>query len=55
MSLPGVNGTRILICEFWTSPDNPGELAVGQTRQLGDSSPTSWDIIPLAKSTVTLR
>lgn len=35
---------------LWTSPDNPGELAVDETRQLGDSSPTSWDIMPLAKN-----
>lgn len=31
---------------FWTSPDSPGELAAAQTRQLGDSSPMSWDIAP---------
>ena len=35
---------------FWTSPDSPGELAVDETRQLGNSSPTSWDITPLAKT-----
>ena len=35
---------------FWTSPDSPGDLAVDQTRQLGDSSPASWDIPPLAKN-----
>lgn len=34
---------------FWTSPDSPGELAVDQTRQLGSSSPTSWEVMPLAK------
>ena len=35
---------------FWTSPDSPAELAAGETRQLGDSSPASWDIPPLAKN-----
>jgi len=35
---------------FWMSPDSPGELAADETRQLGDSSPTSWDITPLAKN-----
>lgn len=34
---------------LWTSPDSPGELAMDQTRQLGGSSPTSWDITPLPK------
>jgi hypothetical protein len=27
---------------FWVSPDNPGELAAGERRGLGDSSPRSW-------------
>lgn len=35
---------------LWTSPDNPGELAVAETRELGDSSLTSWDIMPLARN-----
>lgn len=36
---------------LWVSPDNPGELAAGETRQLGDSSPTMQEIGPLAKKT----
>lgn len=35
---------------FWMSPDSPGELAAGEARQLGDSSPASCDITPLAKN-----
>jgi hypothetical protein len=35
---------------FWTSPDSPDDLAVGETRQLGDSSPKRWEIPPLAKN-----
>lgn len=35
---------------FWMSPDSPGELAADETRRLGDGSPTSWDITPVAKN-----
>jgi hypothetical protein len=34
---------------LWVSPDNPGELTAGETRQLGNSSPTRWEIGPLAQ------
>ncbi len=36
---------------LWVSPDNPGELAAGETRRLGDSSPIRREIGPLAKKT----
>ncbi|MGH3841210.1 MAG: hypothetical protein ACRDR6_12105 [Pseudonocardiaceae bacterium] len=35
---------------LWVSPDDPGELAADETRQLGDSSPTRWEIGPLSKN-----
>jgi hypothetical protein len=38
---------------FWVSPGNRGgfdELAVGEARQLGDSSPATWEIPPLARN-----
>ncbi|HET9257100.1 MAG TPA: hypothetical protein VFO16_18145 [Pseudonocardiaceae bacterium] len=46
-----ISGRRGDYCfvSLWDSPDNPGELAAGETRRLGDSSPTSWEIGPLAK------
>jgi hypothetical protein len=34
---------------LWVSPDNPGELAAGETRQLGDSSPITREIGPLVQ------
>jgi len=34
---------------LWVSPENPGELVAGETRQLGDSSPTTQEIGPLVK------
>ncbi|MGH3867202.1 MAG: hypothetical protein ACRDQ4_13870 [Pseudonocardiaceae bacterium] len=34
---------------LWVSPDNPGELAADETRQLGDSSPIRREIGPLVK------
>lgn len=36
---------------LWRSPDNPAELAAGQTRQLGDSAPTKREIGPLTQDT----
>jgi len=38
---------------FWISPgnqDSSDELAVGETRQLGDSSPAIWEIPPLMRN-----
>ncbi|HEY6422061.1 MAG TPA: hypothetical protein VIY28_02180 [Pseudonocardiaceae bacterium] len=35
---------------LWVSPDDPAELAAGETRELGNSSPTSWETRPLAKN-----
>lgn len=34
---------------LWMSPDNPGELVASETRQLGDSSPTTQEIGPLVQ------
>jgi len=34
---------------FWSSPDGPDDLAVGETRQLGNSSPMRWEIPSLVK------
>jgi hypothetical protein len=34
---------------LWASPDNPGQLTASETRQLGNSSPTGWEIGPLAQ------
>lgn len=35
---------------LWQSPNNPGELTADETRQLGNSSPTGWEIGPLVRS-----
>lgn len=48
--IPIADRANYCFVSFWTSPDSPGELAVDQTRQLGNSSPTSWDIPPLVKT-----
>ena len=48
--IPIADRANYCFVSFWTSPDSPGDLAVDQTRQLGNSSPTSWDIPPLVKT-----
>ena len=48
--IPIADRGNFCFVSFWTSPDSPGELTTGETRQLGDSSPVSWDIKPLAKN-----
>lgn len=52
-SIPLAERNDYCFVSFWVSRGNRDgfdELAVGETRQLGDSSPATWEIPPLAKN-----